>query len=145
MAQHDLKDRDDPALRAEAMQFSRYLLGRPPEAAMVERYVEANRTLFGEDTPQEDRALLGFCQRHPSCIGLLDGAAGWLQPDALLRKKILVMGAILEASPRFAPEFLRARTSTSGFVLGSGWWASRAATKLLIGSMLLWWLRRNRG
>jgi len=39
-------------------------------------------------------------------VGFLDAASGLLRPGSVLRSKILVMAAILEASPAFADDFL---------------------------------------
>ena len=53
-----------------------------------------------------DAALLGFVHRHPWSVSLLDAACGLLRPAGLLRSKLLIMAAILEASPAHAADFL---------------------------------------
>ena len=93
-------------LELEGRLFGRYLVGRMPPPELVERYREANRILLGGTAPGSDAAVLAFARRHPWSIPFLDGAAGLVRPGSLLRNKILVMAAVLEASPAFAEEFL---------------------------------------
>jgi len=95
-----------PALEAEARLFTRYLVGRPPPAELVDRYRAANAAIFTEPVAREDAALVAFAHRHPWSVSLLDAASGLLRPGSLLRNKILLMAAILETSPAFADEFL---------------------------------------
>lgn len=96
---------DDAALAAEARTFARYLVGRMPSDDIVARYVDASRTLFPAP-PAPEESVLAFARRHPWSVGFLDAASGLLRPGSLLRSKILVMAAILEASPTFADDFL---------------------------------------
>ena len=91
---------------AEARLFTRYLVGRPPPAELVDRYRAANAAIFTEPVAREDAALVAFARRHPWSVSLLDAASGLLRPGSLLRNKILLMAAILETSPAFADEFL---------------------------------------
>jgi hypothetical protein len=95
-----------PALDLEAHAFGRYLVGRTPSAELVARYRAANETLFTEPISAEDQAIVAFARRHPWTVGPLDAATGLFRPGSALRNKILVMAAILEATPEFADEFL---------------------------------------
>jgi hypothetical protein len=82
-------------LRSEAILFGRHLVGRDPSEALIERYARACVALglgASEDT-------LDFARRHPWSIGPLDAAAGILGKSSLLRKKLLVMTAIVETTP----------------------------------------------
>jgi hypothetical protein len=67
---------NDSDLRKEAEVFGRYLVGERPSAALVERYRAA-----------------------PWSVSLLDAAAGLTDGGSLLRKKLLVMTAIVETTP----------------------------------------------
>lgn len=96
---------DDEVLAAEGRTFGRYLVGAVPTADIVARYVAASRTLFPA-VGEADAAVVDFARRHPWSVGFLDAAAGFLRPGALLRSKVLVMAAILEASPEHADDFL---------------------------------------
>jgi len=93
-------------LEAEARVFARYLLGRDPAPELLERYVAASRKLLRGPVDARDAALLGFVHRHPWSVSLLDAACGLLRPTGLLRSKLLIMAAILEASPAHAVDFL---------------------------------------
>jgi hypothetical protein len=96
----------DDELDAEARAFARYLVRRTPPPELVVRYREASRVLFSAPTDPADAAVVRFAVRHPWSVGLLDAAAGFRRPGGLLRSKLLVTSAILEASPTFADEFL---------------------------------------
>ena len=96
---------DDAALAVEARTFARYLVGRVPPDESVARYVDASHALFPAP-PASEESVLAFARRHPWSVGFLDAASGLLRPGSLLRSKLLVMAAILEASPAFADDFL---------------------------------------
>ena len=93
-------------LEGEARLIARYLVGAVPGEELIARYVEACRTLFPEPGSPRDEALLAFVRRHSWSVSLLDAACGLLWRSARLREKVLVMAAVLEASPDFAEEFL---------------------------------------
>jgi len=123
-------------LRTEARLFSRYLVGRDPSDELIGRYEKANRVLFTEPIEERDAALVAFVHRHPWSVSLLDAASGLMRPNGMLRGKILTMGAILEASPEFADQFLPrhahqvtlfVRLSLLGFLA-----AARAALGILL-------------
>jgi hypothetical protein len=97
---------DAARLEGEARLLSRYLVGAVPAEGLVARYVEACHTLFPAQGSPRDEALLAFVRRHPWSVSLLDAACGLLWRGARLREKVLVMAAVLEASPDFAEEFL---------------------------------------
>jgi hypothetical protein len=104
------------SLEFEARVFSRYLVGRVADAPLRARYAEAVRTLLPMPGSARDEAILAFVQRHPWSVSLLDAACGLVAPSARLREKLLVMAAVLEASPDFADEFLP-RTVRRGALL----------------------------
>lgn len=93
-------------LQQEASLFARYLSGGPAGAGVVERYVDACRKLALDAPAGEDLGLLAFARRHPSCLPPLDAACGLVRPEALLRKRLFVMLALLETSPAHATRFL---------------------------------------
>ena len=85
-------------LRNEALLFGRYLVGRQLSEELVERYVRANEELF-HDADAIDRDLVAFARRHPWSIAMLDASAGIIGGNSLLRKKLLLMTAIVETTP----------------------------------------------
>jgi len=102
----------DAVLEAEARIFGRYLVGNVPEPALVARYCAASRTLWPSPPAPRDAAILAFVRRRPWSVGPLDAAAALLDPGGLLRSKVLVMSALLEATPTHADDFLPRAAST---------------------------------
>jgi hypothetical protein len=96
----------DAALEAEARVFAHYLVGGTPEPAVVARYCAASRALWPAPPGARDSALLDFVRRRPWSVGPLDAAAALLDPGGLLRSKVLMMSALLEATPAHADDFL---------------------------------------
>jgi hypothetical protein len=94
----------DP-LETESLAISQYLLAVRPGRDLVQRYRDANAELCPEQPAWQDRAMLDFVRRHPRSLPLFDAASGVLRPHSLLRRKILVMMAILETTPQFAAHF----------------------------------------
>jgi len=97
---------DDTALDSEARILGRYLVGGTPEPAVMARYCAACRALWPAPPGARDAALLDFVRRRPWSVGPLDAAAALLDPGGLLRSKVLVMSALLEATPAHADDFL---------------------------------------
>jgi len=87
-------------LRTEAIVFGRYLVDREPSHDLIERYRRANEELFAGHGG-EDAAVLAFARTHPWSVPMLDAAAGLRGGASLLRKKLLVMTAILETTPEY--------------------------------------------
>ena len=128
----------------EARLFGRYLVGRVPPPELVERYREANRILFGGTAPGPDAAVVAFGRRHPWSIPFLDGAAGLLRPGSLLRNKILVMAAVLEASPSFAEQFLSRTVHPVVLVLRVVGLGTLAVVRAAVGVLILAAAARSR-
>ena len=127
---------EDRELELEGRLFGRYLVGRMPPPELVERYREANRILLGGTAPGSDAAVLAFARRHPWSIPFLDGAAGLVRPGSLLRSKILVMAAVLEASPAFAEEFLSRTVHPVSLVLRVLGLATLAVVRAAVGVLV---------
>ena len=93
-------------LREEAARFGRYLLGaaRSEELSeeLVDRYARAHQHVLREPPTAADLAVLAFARAHPWSLPLLDGGTVLVRSAPLLRRKLLVMMAILEAAPEHA-------------------------------------------
>ena len=128
----------EAALRLEARQFGAYLVGIEPPEELVHRYLQAMSVL---DLPvtDKDRRLLRFTNRHRWSIGFVDGALALTRPSSVIRKKLLVLTAILEATPQFADVFLPVprRWIYGAYVM---FIAVRAAFKAAIGILLIIWI-----
>ena len=92
-------------LELEAQLITRYLFDEEAPAVLVHRYRDAHAFVLLESASPADRALLAFARRRPWSWRYLDAAMGLLRPTSLLRRKVLLMTAILEVSPAFARRF----------------------------------------
>jgi len=128
--------------RDEAALFSRYLLRTDPAPDVVERYADACDRLFPGPPSAADGALVAYARRHPRLLPSLDAAAAILRPGALLRRKILVMAAILEATPGGAEHFLPRANTRAGLawlLISTG---AAAVAHVALGVPLLWLAQR---
>jgi len=123
-------------LECEARLLARYLIGQEPSPEMFERYARGHaRVLAGKDLPREV-ALVRFVRRHPWSLGPLEAASGLLQPWGLLRGKLVVMAAVLEAAPDFADDFLPREHGRAALLLALTAQGLRAGFKLTVGLAL---------
>jgi len=126
----------DEELAAEARLLGCYLVGREPGAPLVDRYARANRALLAAPAEPRDGAILRFVHRHPWSLGFLDAACALLRPGRLLRNKLLVMAAVLEASTDFADDFLPRPCSAQRVLWVLAWQGVRGAARTLVGLVL---------
>ena len=126
----------DEARTVEARIFTRYLVGRDPTPALIERYVAASRTHFPDTPPPEDAAVLAWARAHPWSTGLLDAAAALLRPAGPLRNRVLLMAAILETTPEFADAFLPRQVGPLALVVRVGLAGVVAVANTLVGALL---------
>ena len=126
----------DAALEAEARVFGRYLVGGTPEPAVVARYCAASHALWPAPPGARDAALLDFVRRRPWSVGSLDGAAALLDPGGLLRSKVLVMSALLEATPGHADDFLPCSVSAPALLWRLASSGTVAVLQAAVGALL---------
>ena len=94
----------------EARIFARYLTGirvNDASAFLYQKAIEA-RDLVCE---RRDKKLENFVLRFPFWIGFIDAALALTDKQSVLRKKIFVMLAVLEASPEYTKYFLAKKGS----------------------------------
>jgi hypothetical protein len=109
-------------LTEEGALLARYLLGGDePGPEPLERYARACEKLFSGPYEPGDLAVLRLARHHRWTLPLLDAAAGVFEPHALLRKKLLLMLAILETMPAHLEHFTPRA------------WPARARWRLLAG------------
>ena len=116
----------------EADVFGRYLLGGDIDSRTRTLYVRA-ATELGYDG---DDDVSRYAKMHPWTISALDGALAVSNSDALLRKKLLLMAAILETQPAYAELFL-ARERAPADLLVLVYRVVRAWAIALLGCVLL--------
>jgi hypothetical protein len=88
--------------RDEAAVFGYYLVGRDIDQETRALYARAARELQYD----VDDAASAFAKKHRWAIPALDGALAFANPHAPLRKKLLLLAAILEVRPEYADLFL---------------------------------------
>jgi hypothetical protein len=125
--------------------FSRYLLGgQEATGGALERYAEASRILFpGLPTPG-DLAVIRFLERRRWALPFLDAAAGLIDRDSLLRRKLLLTFAILETTPAHADAFTPVPGSRPAVVARLFAAAASSAFKGLAGLLIYPFAKRSR-
>jgi NADH dehydrogenase len=124
-------------LQQEARVLSRYLVGTGASPELVQRYVDAHRLLL----PAEPDRVTAFVRRHPSFLALLDAAAAPQGTRAPLRRRVLLMATVLEATTEHASNFLPAQRSRLAVLATLGWHGLRGAALTILGLPLYLWLR----
>jgi len=85
--------------------LARHLVGRPCPADVADRYTRAVDELDLRLAPVEDALWRASCAFRPLLACLDAGVALWHR-DGAIRRRLLVMFALLEASPANADRFL---------------------------------------
>jgi len=129
--------RDLADLRREAVWLARYLIDVEPPTDLVERYVVANAKVLRETPTARDARILAFVHAHPWSLGWLDAGTALTRGAPLLRRKLVVMMAILEATPEFLEQ--TAPIDDAG-IAALAWRLGRAGAKAaakIVGGTLL--------
>jgi hypothetical protein len=122
--------------------LSRYLVSTEPSPALVERYLAACAARLPPES--EEDALVAAVHAWPRLLGLLDAGAALLDPQGVLRSKLLVMAAVLEASPHCPDAFLPVGAAGFGWVPSALAAGLRGVGKALLGGVLVAALRAAR-
>lgn len=136
----------------EAELYARYLLGDalrrgplPPAVnPILERYRRARSEIDPAGASRGERAVADFAASHPWSLPFLDAACGLVQRHGLLRGRLLLMSALLEASPRFADRFLPRPSGRTRLALRLAKLSVTATGKAAIGLLLYPLTRLNR-
>ncbi len=102
---HPVSIWDSETLAIEARRIGRYLIGSDPPDELIERYAAANVALIVVPPDPDEQRLLGFLRDHPWSLPSIESALGILRPGSIVRRKTLVMMAILETAPGYAGQF----------------------------------------
>ena len=102
-----------PELAREARLLGRYLLLEEPADSVVDAYVDGCALLFDEGEDPRRDPLVSLAMRRPALLPLLDGAVAWRGADEPLRRKLLLMLAVAEASPEHTGAFLSEPSETT--------------------------------
>jgi len=89
-------------LDAECRVFTRHLLGCDPDEYVVGQYRNAHAVVPAlAALGRFDSTLIAFARFSPLCAHIADSYAGLFQREATLRKKLVMLLAILETRPPF--------------------------------------------
>ncbi len=89
----------DERLARECLMLTRYLSGSDPTAAVVHAYQRAHALgVVGARPARFDRLLTALAGRHPSLTRAVDSYATALARNSTLRRKLVLLLAILESS-----------------------------------------------
>lgn len=136
-------------LERECRTFTRYLVGREPTPYVVGKYCEAHAVSAAYAAAGFDARLTRVARTHPAATYLADAHARAFAPRGALRKKLVLVLAILETCPPFYP--LLERVVEGRLVLpllAVGLRAALLVPVLLLGALLFFPLRlggRGRG
>ncbi|MFA6045831.1 MAG: hypothetical protein WC718_12680 [Phycisphaerales bacterium] len=90
----------------EAERFSRYLVGVVASPALCERYAAGVAELGLFPSGRADAWALSLAQRRDWTIGPLDAACAILHSGWALRRRLILLSAVLEASPAHADDYI---------------------------------------
>jgi len=127
------------AASREAQILSRYLLGRTADRQTCELYEKATAS-FTRGTAARDERIATFAITHPWSLAPLDGALALVNPHSVLRQKLLIAAAILEACPAYYDAFLSQERSKA-YLLTVMFVLIRAACRAVLGLLLLRYIR----
>lgn len=88
------------------------------------------------DVPPNEQKLFSFAVNNRWALGAIDGALAFKKPEHILRRKLLLLSAILEARPQYAGHFIPQQRSMF-YVVVFAWIGFRAICKAAFGRILL--------
>src|ERR1051326_5785714 len=88
-------------LEQEGRTYGRYLIVSEPDPYVLRKYVDYHRLHGDKVAPADssDAFLTDLSGRHPAWTRLADAYASRFQQQAALRKKLVLMLALLECAP----------------------------------------------
>jgi hypothetical protein len=102
----------------QAAIFSQYIIGESADDSITFLFAKDIQTKK-VTLDKKDAAVLQMILRHPWTVGMVDAGLALLRPHSEVRRRIYVMFALLEASPKYWQYFLP--------VERSGWYIFRIA------------------
>jgi hypothetical protein len=123
-----------PALKQEAQILTVYLLHRTPSKQHTQLYARAVSSQKFDESNQSKTLHAGL--RHPRLLPYLDAYDALFRPNSVLRRRLYLMFAILEASPDFTELFLPHKRS-KWYLLAVGMVGARGVCRLAIGLILV--------
>lgn len=129
-------DGDDGQHRAEGAVLARYLSGKKAPDYVLDKYV-AFHDAYPDRLDGFDRRLLRLAQMLPLVLRLGDAYTAQFARGSALRRKLVLMLALLEVTPPACEEFEGPSGSPLGTWFGLGMRAAAEAVCLVLGTLLL--------
>jgi hypothetical protein len=107
----DGEEQEDQILKNECSTLVRYLSGDTADSYVIRKYIELASQEPAYPTTGIDKLLVRAARRGPVTARIADAYARTFWPHGLLRRKIVLICAILENSPRY---FRRLTSGSSG-------------------------------
>jgi NADH dehydrogenase len=126
-------------LTREARVFTRHLLGVDPSDYVIAQYRKAHdsRPELAIADPF-DRSMVTLARRHRIAAKLVDAGAAVLQPRGVLRRKMVLLIAILESTPPFHAIIDRTPgLSRPSSIARMVWTGAVAAATVIVGVLVL--------
>lgn len=111
------RSKSSVAVADECRVFTRYLLRCDPDGYVIDHYAAANGTLALSPASGFDGAVLGFARINPLCARIMDSYASLFYRTATLRKRLVLLLAILETRPPFHQAMDRAQGGATPLLL----------------------------
>ena len=122
-------------MRSEAEIFGKYLIGQKPDELSIGLYERA-MTKMSWSTNRKEEKLLRFVLKNNWSLGMIDSGLALFRKNSVIRTKIFILFAILEASPLYSDKFLP-RKRSSFYLFTTGWSLFRGMIKALVGGLLV--------
>jgi hypothetical protein len=123
-------------MKGDAIILGKYLLGgETPDNKSINLFLDAAQHL-NLVVPESERKVHSFAMDYPLFLGAIDSALAFGSNDHILRRKLLLMSAILESNPRYASLFLTQKRSPFYFFVFL-WVGFRAICKAVVGKFIL--------
>jgi len=104
---------DRQTLARECAVFTGYLVKTAPTPLVVARYTDAHdQPALALAPAPDERALLSLARRSPTAARLADSYARLFAPTGTLRRKLVLLFAILETTPPTHRMITRARAQS---------------------------------
>lgn len=92
-------------MQREAKLFAQYLGAKADDEALLKKYINAIEKLKLSLSEKEE-SVLRYLIKMPFLLPFADGAWAFLNPKNGIRKRILIMSALIETEPQYVQCFL---------------------------------------
>lgn len=103
-------------LKNEAHMLGKYLIGREIDNQIVSLYSRAIQETNSQLMKTNEKRVWKLIQKWPWALGILDSGLAMMSSTSVIRKRILLMLAILETQPQFSRYFLDKKSKFLDFV-----------------------------